>query len=290
MPDTNRSPSNAEVAAKLREMAQLLEGQGANPYRIGAYLRGADTVESLGEPISRLFEAQGPEGLDALPTIGAGLAAAIAEILITGSWSQLDRLRGSIDAAKVFEQVPGVGSELAQAIHDTLHVDTLEALELACRDGRAAQVPGVGERRAQAICDSVSAILDRRRSARRRPAPVPVSEEPPIELLLDVDREYREKAVAGNLPKIAPRRFNPSGEAWLPVMHANRDGWHFTVMYSNTARAHDLHKTHDWVVIYFYDDQHAERQHTVVTETRGTLEGLRVVRGREADCLRQARR
>lgn len=290
MPDTNRSPSNAEVAAKLREMAQLLEGQGANPYRIGAYLRGADTVESLGEPVSELFEAQGPEGLDALPTIGAGLAAAIAEILITGSWSQLDRLRGSIDAAKVFEQVPGVGGELAHAIHDTLHVDTLEALELACRDGRVAQVPGVGERRAQAICDSVSAILDRRRSARRRPAPVPASEEPPIELLLDVDREYREKVAAGKLPKIAPRRFNPSGEAWLPVMHANRDGWHFTVMYSNTARAHDLHKTHDWVVIYFYDDQHAERQHTVVTETRGSLEGLRVVRGREADCLRQVRR
>jgi hypothetical protein len=290
MPDTNRSPSNAEVAAKLREMAQLLEGQGANPYRIGAYLRGADTVESLGEPVSELFEAQGPEGLDALPTIGAGLAAAIAEILITGSWSQLDRLRGSIDAAKVFEAVPGVGAELAHAIHDTLHVDTLEALELACRDGRVAQVPGVGASRAQAICDAVSAILDRRRSARRRPPPVPASEEPPIELLLDIDREYRDKAAAGKLPRIAPRRFNPSGEAWLPVMHANRDGWHFTVMYSNTARAHELHKTHDWVVVYFYDDQHAERQHTVVTETRGSLDGLRVVRGREADCLRQARR
>ena len=290
MAETDRAPSNAEVAEKLREMAQLLEGQGANPYRVGAYLRGADTVESLGEPIATLFEAKGPEGLDDLPTIGAGLAAAIAEILITGSWSQLDRLRGSIDAAKVFEAVPGVGAELAHAIHDTLHVDTLEALELACRDGRLEQVPGVGERRAQAICDSVSAILDRRRSARRRPSPVPASEEPPIEVLLDIDQEYRGKAAAGKLPRIAPKRFNPSGEAWLPVMHANRGGWHFTVMYSNTARAHDLHKTHDWVVIYFYDDDHAERQHTVVTETRGSLEGLRVVRGREADCLRQARR
>lgn len=290
MPEKHSAPSNAEVAAKLREMAQLLEGQGANPYRIGAYLRGADTVESLPEPVSALFEAEGPEGLDALPTIGAGLAAAIAEILITGSWSQLERLRGSIDAATVFEQVPGVGRELAHAIHDTLHVDTLEALELACRDGRVGQVPGVGERRAQAICDSVGAILDRRRSARRRQPPVPATEEPPIELLLEIDREYREKAAAGKLPKIAPKRFNPSGEAWLPIMHANRGGWHFTVMYSNTARAHELHKTHDWVVIYFYDDEHAERQHTVVTETRGSLEGLRVVRGREADCLRQAPR
>jgi len=290
MADTARAPSNAEVAANLREMAQLLERQGANPYRVGAYLRGADTIESLDEPIAALFEARGPEGLDALPAIGTGLAGAIAEILITGSWSQLDRLRGSIDAAKVFEQVPGVGAELAHAIHDTLHVDTLEALELACRDGRVEQVPGVGARRAQAICDSVSAILDRRRGAWRRPPPVPASEEPSIELLLDIDREYREKAAAGKLTKIAPKRLNPSGAAWLPVMHANREGWHFTVMYSNTARAHDLHKTHDWVVIYFYDADHAERQHTVVTEMRGSLEGLRVVRGREADCLRQVRR
>jgi putative hydrolase len=100
----------------------------------------------------------------------------------------------------------------------------------------------------------------------------------------------RDKAAADRLPKIAPKRFNPRGEAWLPVLHANRGGWHFTALYSNTPRAHELHKTHDWVVIYFYDDQHAERQHTVVTETRGSLEGLRVVRGREADCLRQARR
>lgn len=274
----------------LREMAQLLEAQHANPFRVSAYLRGADTIEGLSGPVSSLFDEKGPEGLDALPGIGAGLAGVIAEILITGSWTQLDRLRGHIDPAAVLQQVPGIGPDLAHQIHDTLHIDTLEALELACHQGRLDEVPGVGARRAQAICDSVGAILDRRRAKHRRPPPVPASEEPPIELLLDIDREYREKAAEGRLPKIAPRRFNPKGEAWLPVMHANRGGWHFTAMYSNTARAHELHKTHDWVVIYFYDDQHAERQHTVVTETRGSLEGLRVVRGREADCLRQARR
>jgi len=284
------APSNKAIAALLREMAQLLEKQAANPFRVNAYRRGAETVEGLSGPVSEIFEAKGPEGLDALPGIGTGLAGAIAEILITGSWSQLDRLRGSIDPAAVFQQVPGIGPEFAHQIHDALHVDTLEALELACRQGKLDDVPGVGQRRAQAICDSVAAILDRRRASHRRPPPVPASEEPPIELLLDIDREYRDRAAADRLPKIAPKRFNPRGEAWLPVLHANRGGWHFTALYSNTPRAHELHKTHDWVVIYFYDDQHAERQHTVVTETRGSLEGLRVVRGREADCLRQARR
>jgi hypothetical protein len=65
------------------------------------------------------------------------------------------------------------------------------------------------------------------------------------------------------------------------VLHEERDGWHFSALYSNTARAHELERTRDWVVIYFYDHEHQEGQRTVVTETRGPLAGERVVRGRE---------
>ena len=82
----------------------------------------------------------------------------------------------------------------------------------------------------------------------------------------------------------APKRFNPSGEGWLPILHATRQGWHFTALYSNTARAHQLDREKDWVVISFYDDKHHEGQHTVVTETRGAATGRRVVRGREKEC------
>jgi len=108
--------------------------------------------------------------------------------------------------------------------------------------------------------------------------------EPDVGMLLDVDMEYRDKARRGELPTIAPRRFNPDGEAWLPVLHTERGDWHFTVLYSNTARAHQLGRTHDWVIVYFHKDDHPERQSTVVTETRGELRGERVVRGREGDC------
>ncbi len=88
----------------------------------------------------------------------------------------------------------------------------------------------------------------------------------------------------GKLPTIAPKRFNPQSEAWLPILHTQRDAWHFTVLFSNTARAHELDRTRDWVVVYFYDDHHQEGQHTIVTETRGALIGRRVVRGRESEC------
>jgi putative hydrolase len=110
----------------------------------------------------------------------------------------------------------------------------------------------------------------------------PAQNEPPVDLLLDIDREYREKAEGGRLSTIAPRRFNPEGTSWLPVLHAERKGWHFTALFSNTQRAHELQTTHDWVVIYFYDDaHHGEGQRTVVTETHGPRVGQRVVRGRE---------
>jgi putative hydrolase len=117
----------------------------------------------------------------------------------------------------------------------------------------------------------------------RRLQHLPEDEGPSAERLLAVDAEYRGKA-EGQLPTIAPKRFNQEGTAWLPIIHSMEDGWHFTALFSNTARAHELGRTHDWVVICFFDDHRREGQHTVVTETRGTLVGLRVVRGREADC------
>lgn len=83
---------------------------------------------------------------------------------------------------------------------------------------------------------------------------------------------------------IAPRRFNPTHRAWLPILHGHRDGWHFTAMFSNTELAHRLGRTDDWVVLYFHDDHGPEGQATVVTERRGRYRGLRVVRGREREC------
>ena len=106
---------------------------------------------------------------------------------------------------------------------------------------------------------------------------------PSTKLVLAVDAEYREKAAADQLKKIAPKKFNPEGTAWLPVMNIQREGWRFTVLFSNTERAHELGKSQDWVVLY-YDDGHGEQKCTVVTEHKGPLKGKRVIRGKEKDC------
>jgi hypothetical protein len=278
------SELNRQIADRLRQAAQLLEDQSANPFRVRAYRRAAETVERLERDVVELFQERGLEGLDALPNIGASLSAAIAEMIRTGRWAQLERLKGAVAPEALFATVPGLGPGLARAIHETLHVDTLEGLELAAHDGRLETVPGIGRRRAAVIRAGVADLLARTRRPRpREPAP---AREPEIAVLLDVDAEYRRRAEALDLPRIAPRRFNPSGEAWLPILHTERDPWQFTALWSNTARAHELGTVKDWVVLYFAADGGEEGQRTVVTETRGPLSGRRVVRGREEECRR----
>lgn len=274
---------NARCADRLREAADLLEAQGANPFRVSAYRKAATTVLELPEDLAARVDRDGLPGLEALPNIGRGIAAALLEMVRTGRWTQLERLRGSADPVQLLTAVPGLGHRLAERIHEELQVDTLEGLELAAHDGRLESVPGVGPRRAAAIRASLQTMLSRSRP-HHPPRAAGEPDGPGVATLLAVDDDYRQKAEAGSLPTIAPRRFNPSGESWLPVLHTVRDGWHFTALYSNTAQAHQLGRTRDWVVVYFYDDEHAEGQHTVVTETHGPLVGRRVVRGREAEC------
>jgi hypothetical protein len=268
---------NARVSERLHEAARLLHAQGASPYRVHAYDRAAESVRHLPRDLRALFETQGVKGLDAIPGVGLGIASAIAEILETGRWQMLDRLRGHSDPGALLRLIPGVGPALAQRIHDTLHVESLEELEAAARAGRLDDVPGLGERRSAGVRAALEAMLQ------REPALEP-HQLPGAELVLDVDREYRERAAAKSLRTIAPRRFNPEHEAWLPILHTQRGPWHFTAVHSNTALAHKLGRTRDWVVVYFYDGDHVERQQTVVTERAGELAGRRVVRGREDEC------
>jgi hypothetical protein len=289
-------PGNDEIADVLERIGDLLEAQHGGPYRVRAYRSAAESLRGLTRPAVDILEAEGRPGLEKLPGIGKSIAALVAEYADSLRVGLLERLEGQISPEDLFTTVPGIGEELAARIHSELLVETLEELELAAHDGRLAQVPGMGPRRVLAVRDSLATVLRRstRRRARRmrwleagRAAPeLPVSdhdhERPSVAELLGIDEEYRRRAEAGELHTIAPRRFNPGGRAWLPVLHCEREGWSFTALFSNTARAHELGRTRDWVVIYWERDGH-EDQCTVVTERRGELAGRRVVRGRESD-------
>ncbi|MFZ2102169.1 MAG: helix-hairpin-helix domain-containing protein [Oricola sp.] len=271
--------TNVAIAMRLRDYADLLEQQGEDGFRQRAYRRAGETLEKLDRPVTAILDEEGREGLIALPGVGKAIAGAIVEMVKAGRWSQLDRLKGEMTPDRLFQTLPGVGPELAKRFAEDMDLETLEELETALHDPDV-KIEGIGPRRRAILTALIAERLGHPlRRAMREDAP-----RPPVELLLKVDALYRERAAKGDLRRIAPKRFNPAGEAWLPILHVRHDDWHFTVLYSNTQRAHELGKTGDWVVIYHHRDGSAEARSTVVTETHGPLTGKRVVRGRETEC------
>lgn len=274
-------PGNEELARTFERVAELLELQAANPYRVHAWRHGADVLREHPAAVAALVRERGADALRE-EGLGAALGSALRELVERGRLALLERLEAELPPVERLRRLGGIGPELANRLHQQLRIETLEDLEIAAHDGTLERVSGFGPRRAELIRRQLAGLLARRLPAGRRPT-AGRHPAPPVELLLDVDAEYRRRVREGSLPKIAPRRFNPRHEQWLPVLHTPRGELHFHALFSNTARAHQLGKTRDWVVLYWGDDGR-ENQCTVVTEVRGPLQGLRVVRGREAEC------
>ncbi len=175
---TTADPSfNERVAQEFRTAADLLEAQGAEPFRVQAYRRAASTVESMLESVADVYAREGEEGLIALPTIGRALALAIEDLVERGSWRWLERLQGETDPEALLCTVAGIGPTLAARLHHELDIETLEDLELAAYDGRLAQLGGFGPKRIRAIADSLAADSDI--SGLSTPPPTSTASRPP---------------------------------------------------------------------------------------------------------------
>lgn len=275
-------PTNDEIAAALQQVANLLESHGANPFRVRAYRAASEIIGGLQESLADLLERDGLKGLLRIPRIGVSLSHSLQHFIESGRLPLLERLSGKDVAETLFSTVPDIGPKLAHRIHEQLGIETLAELRAASMDGRLAHVPGMGAKRLRAVRESLAARfanVDRIGTASK----LPIDTSVPVAELLNVDREYRESASLRKLPRIAPQRFNPTGENWLPVLHTHRGDRHYTAMFSNTARAHEMGTTHDWVVI-FRDDADGHGRWTIITATFGPLMGRRVVAGRESEC------
>lgn len=148
---------NAEVARIFRELADLLEIQEANPFRVRAYRAAARTVEELPEPVDELAQL-GPGRLTELPGIGEDLAGKIIEIVHTGSLTALrEAARGLPRGLLDLMRVRGLGPKRAKALYDSLGVTSLKQLERAARGHRVREVPGFGEKTEARILDELAA-------------------------------------------------------------------------------------------------------------------------------------
>ena len=165
--------TNEEIAQTLVEISDLLERQGANPYRVRAYRHGAEVVAVCPTPLQMLLGQGGLRGLMKLPGIGDSLAAAIQKIIHAKRLPLLERLRGGGAPERLFSTVADIGPKLATRIHEQLGIRTLTQLEAASWDGRLARVPGMGEKRIRAVRESLAGRF--RRSANPVTAPLPLN-------------------------------------------------------------------------------------------------------------------
>lgn len=146
---------NEEIALIFDEIADLLEIESANPFRVRAYRNAARTVRSLGRELRQMV-GEGDD-LTELPGIGKDLAAKIKEILATGHAVALDKLHTEVPASlETLLKIPGLGPKRVKALYLDLHIKTLAQLEAAARKGRVRELPGFGEKTEQRILDTIA--------------------------------------------------------------------------------------------------------------------------------------
>ena len=144
--------ANFALARLFYEMASLLEARESSVFRVRAYQRAAQTLETLAEDVAAVA-ARGE--LTALPGIGRDLAARIGEYLATGRIAQLDELRATLPAAFLtFLEIRGLGPRTARALADQ-GVESVEQLEAMCRSGQIIGVAGIRDKTAQNILKAI---------------------------------------------------------------------------------------------------------------------------------------
>ena len=153
---------NADIAAIFAEIGDLLDIQGANPFRVRAYRNAARTVEELGWDIRTRLDEKGE--LPKLPGIGDDLSAKIKEIVITGRCAFLERLHKEMPPAVTeLLKIPGLGPKRVKTLFHDLDVQTEEQLYKAARDGRIRALPGFGEKTELNVLQAVEAHVSRSR-------------------------------------------------------------------------------------------------------------------------------
>jgi DNA polymerase (family 10) len=152
--------TNADIATIFDHVADLLEYQGGNVFRVRAYRTAARTIGGMVEPLATVRSLPG-RSLTDLEGIGSDLAGKIVTLLDTGSLPLLEELRRQVPAV-VFElmRVPGLGPKKVKLLVEALGIDSLDALERACQEGRVAGVKGFGPKTQATILANIAFAKD----------------------------------------------------------------------------------------------------------------------------------
>ncbi|BCO30303.1 DNA polymerase/3'-5' exonuclease PolX [Thiohalobacter sp. COW1] len=153
---------NEQIAEIFDEIADLLEIEGDNPFRIRAYRNAARNLRALNKDVRRMRDAG--EDLTDFPGIGKDLAAKIEEILDTGRCRALDKLRRKVppDLGELL-RLPGIGPKRVHALYHELDIQNLEQLQRAARDGEIRELSGFGPKTEARLMEAVEKHRDSER-------------------------------------------------------------------------------------------------------------------------------
>ncbi|MEZ5952379.1 MAG: helix-hairpin-helix domain-containing protein [Planctomycetaceae bacterium] len=150
--------NNAEIADLFDQLADLLELEGANAFRVRAYRSAARTIDSLADSLADLV-AEDPALLQELPGIGKDLAGKIVQILRTGGLEPLDELKQRIPADVVtMLRIPGLGPKKVAILFHELHLKSLDELKLAAEQGLISQRKGFGKKTEESILEGLQQL------------------------------------------------------------------------------------------------------------------------------------
>jgi DNA polymerase (family 10) len=187
-------PDKRTVASALREIASLLEIEGANPFKTRAFENAARALEGLDGDLHQTVESG---ELSDTPGIGKATAAIITDLVLHGDSDYLEELRSKYPSGLLdVLRIPGLSAKKVGVLHGKLGVDGLDALEAACRDGRVARLGGFGEKSSQKI---LSGIVFVRRSGARFLLPKGLEVAAELETLLGRHPLVSSLAVSGEV-------------------------------------------------------------------------------------------
>jgi DNA polymerase (family 10) len=148
--------TNAHIADAFDLLGDILDFQGANPFRVRAYRNSARTIRDYPEPLAAMVEL-GKEKLTEIDGIGDDLAAKIITLVQTGSIPQLEELKAQVpESVLALLRIPGVGPKKAAALHKQLGIKTLAELKAACEAGQVRKLKGFGEKTEQLILQGMT--------------------------------------------------------------------------------------------------------------------------------------
>ncbi len=161
---------NTEIAQRFQRLADLLEIEGANPFRVRAYRNAARTIEGLPHSVAAMV-ADGAD-LTELPGIGKDLAGKIREIVESGHLALLDQVSTHLPGQLAeLAAIPGLGPKRVKALYDALGITSVKELEQAARAGNIRRLPGFGAKSEENLLAEIQ-----RRTGREPRIPLPAAE------------------------------------------------------------------------------------------------------------------